>query len=656
MAIDYKRELNQEQYSVVMAGGGPMLVIAGAGSGKTRTLTYRVARLIETGEKPDRILLATFTNKAAREMLSRVEKLTSLDTGRLWGGTFHRIANLILRRQGHLVGYRPHYTILDTDDVRRLLNSCISELRIDARTEKFPKGDLLADIFSFHANTGETLERVIARKYPFFRHRLDEIRQAAALYTKKKREMNLMDFDDLLANWLKVLKEHPRVLDLYAEKFVHILVDEYQDTNAVQAEILDLLSSRHRNLMVVGDDSQSIYSFRGADFTNILRFPERYPDVKLFKLETNYRSTPEILELANLSIINNREQFQKELKAVRGEGVKPVCVPLRHASQQADFVSQRIIELIMNGVPLREIAVLYRAHHHSMELQMEMTRRGIPYEVRSGMRFFEQAHIKDVTAYLRLLVNPLDETAWKRVLQLHDRIGKTTADRLWRWLSRMPDPLSAVRSAQEAGVVPRAAGEGFRRFLATLERLSGPSVGGSPGPCIEAVLDNFYRDYLRDTYSDSAAREDDLTQLGLFSGRFEDLESFLGELALLTGMTEDYERYGDRRAGEDRVVLSSIHQAKGLEWTAVFLIGCAEGMMPLGRALQEPGGEEEERRLFYVGSTRAKDHLYLCYPLMDHGRGVGYTVLKASRFIEELETRRLGRVDRPYQEWVIDEA
>jgi DNA helicase-2/ATP-dependent DNA helicase PcrA len=319
-------------------------------------------------------------------------------------------------------------------------------------------------------------------------------------------------------------------------------------------------------------------------------------------------------------------------------------------------VSQRIIELIMNGVPLHEIAVLYRAHHHSMELQMEMTRRGIPYEVRSGMRFFEQAHIKDVTAYLRLLVNPLDETAWKRVLKLYDKIGKTTADKLWRWLSRMPDPLSAIRSALDAGVVSKGAREGFQRFLTTLESLSDRSVGRSPGPCIEAVLDTFYRDYLRDTYSDSAAREDDLTQLGLFSARFEDLESFLGELALLTNMTEDYERYADRQPGEDRVVLSSIHQAKGLEWTAVFLIGCAEGMMPLGRALQEPGGEEEERRLFYVGSTRAKDHLYLCYPLMDYSRGLGYTVLKTSRFIEELETRSLGRVDRPYQEWVIDEA
>ncbi|HOD34641.1 MAG TPA: ATP-dependent helicase [Syntrophales bacterium] len=656
MAIDYEKELNKEQYGVVMGGGGPMLVIAGAGSGKTRTLTYRVARLIEIGQRPEGILLATFTNKAAREMLSRVEGLTALDISRLWGGTFHRIANRVLRRQGHLLGYGPHFTILDADDARQLLNASISELRIDAKTEKFPKGDVLADILSFHANTGESLERVVARRYPFFSHRLDEMLRVSAHYGEKKRKMNLMDFDDLLVNWLRVLKEHPRVLDFYAEKFVHLLVDEYQDTNALQAEILDLLSSRHRNLMVVGDDSQSIYSFRGANFTNILKFPERYPDVKLFKLETNYRSTPEILALANLSILNNREQFQKALRAVREEGVKPVLVPLRNASQQAHFVSQRVIELIMEGVPLHEIAVLYRAHHHSMELQMEMTRRGIPFEIRSGIRFFEQAHIKDVTAYLRLLVNPFDETAWKRVLLLYDKIGKTTAEKIWRWLSARPDPLSAARSGQAAGIVSKGAQAGYGRFVKTLETLSGPPVGRNPGTCIETVVEAFYRDYLREHYSDSATREEDLMQLALYSTRFEDLESFLGELALLTTMTEDYDPYASRRTEEDRVILSSIHQAKGLEWTAVFIIWCAEGMMPLARALQEPGGEEEERRLFYVGTTRAKDHLYLCYPLTDYSRGMGYGVLKTSRFIEELETRRLGRVERPYQEWVIDEA
>jgi len=656
LAIDYDRELNKEQYSVVMAEGGPMLVIAGAGSGKTRTLTYRVARLIDVGEGPEGILLATFTNKAAREMLSRVEGLTSLDISRLWGGTFHRIANRVLRSQGHLLGYKPHYTILDADDTRQLLNSCISELRVDAKTEKFPKGDILADIFSFHSNTGESIDRVVARRYPFFSYRIDEIHQVSAFYGRKKQEMNLMDFDDLLVNWLRVLKEYPRVLDAYAEKFVHILVDEYQDTNALQGEILDLLSSRHRNLMVVGDDSQSIYSFRGANFANILRFPERYPDAKLFKLETNYRSTPEILELANLSILNNRDQFQKELRAVRGEGVKPVLVPLRNASQQANFVSQRVIELIMEGIPLREIAVLYRAHHHSMELQMEMTRRGIPFEVRSGIRFFEQAHIKDVTAFLRLVVNPFDETAWKRVLLLYDKIGKTTAEKLWRWLSARPDPLAAIRSAQAAGVISKGAQAGYQRFIKTLEHLSDPSVGRSPGACIEVILESFYRDYLQTNYSDSVTREEDLSQFGLFSARFKDLESFLGELSLLTNVTEEYEPYTSRQREEDRVVLSSIHQAKGLEWASVFIIWCAEGMMPLARALQEPGGEEEERRLFYVGTTRAKDQLYLCYPLMDYSRGRGYNVLKTSRFIEELETRRLGRIEHPYQEWTVDET
>jgi len=261
-----------------------------------------------------------------------------------------------------------------------------------------------------------------------------------------------------------------------------------------------------------------------------------------------------------------------------------------------------------------------------------------------------------VTAYLRLLVNPFDETAWKRVLLLYDKIGKTTAEKIWRWLSARPDPLSAVRSEQTAGVVSKGAQTGYRRFIKTLHTLSGPSVGRNPGACIEAVLEAFYRDYLRENYSDSVTREEDLAQLASFSTRFEDLESFLGDLALLTNMTEEYEPYTSRQKEEERVVLSSIHQAKGLEWAAVFLIWCAEGMMPLGRALQEPGGEEEERRLFYVGTTRAKDHLYLCYPLTDYSRGLGYGVLKTSRFIEELETRTLGRVERPYEEWSVDEA
>ncbi|MCU0555211.1 MAG: ATP-dependent helicase, partial [Syntrophales bacterium] len=401
MPIDYTKDLNPEQYRVVTVEGGPVLVIAGAGSGKTRTLTYRVARLIETGIPPERILLATFTNKAAREMLGRVELLSGVDTRRLWGGTFHHIANRVLRRNGDRLGYARNYSIMDTDDTKSLLNACIADAGIETKGGRFPKGDVLGDIIGFSLNTLTPLEEVIDRKFPHFGALVEDIRDIARAYGERKRSLNLMDFDDLLANWLALLRNHPDVLQDYAERFQHVLVDEYQDTNRLQAAILDLLGSRHRNLTVVGDDHQSIYSFRGANFENILRFPDRYPDVKLFKLETNYRSTPQILDLANRSIIRNRDQFRKELRAVRKGGFKPVYIPVRNVSLQAAFVARRIMDLIMEGIPVREIAVLYRAHYHSMELQMELTRRGVPFEIRSGIRFFEMAHVKDITSYLR---------------------------------------------------------------------------------------------------------------------------------------------------------------------------------------------------------------------------------------------------------------
>ena len=370
--ISYEKELNPDQMSVVFAEGGPMLIIAGAGSGKTRTLTYRVARLIEKGLAPDRILLATFTNKAAREMLTRVERLIGVDTSRLWGGTFHHIANRILRRHAPLLGYGTHYAIADDEDASQLINTCIAELGIDTKGERFPKGRVLNDIISYSVNTGTDLESVVADRIPYFSRWTGEILEVALLYRQRKREANLMDFDDLLLNWRELLRSHPDVRADYGRLFEHILVDEYQDTNLIQAEIVDLLASVHRNLMVVGDDSQSIYSFRGANFENILQFPEKYRDARIYKLEANYRSTPEILHLANRSIRHNEIQFHKELRPVRRRGVRPKLVSTLNAVSQAGFVAQRIVELLSDGVPMHEIAVLYRAHYHSMELQLSL--------------------------------------------------------------------------------------------------------------------------------------------------------------------------------------------------------------------------------------------------------------------------------------------
>jgi DNA helicase-2/ATP-dependent DNA helicase PcrA len=405
--IDYRKELNEQQYAAVTAaGGGPMLVIAGAGSGKTRTLTYRVAWLVEQGVPPERILLLTFTNKAAREMLRRVEGLLPMDVSAIWGGTFHHVANRLLRRHAKLIGYGNDFTILDREDSKDMLDACITDAGIDTKAERFPKGDVLAEIYSLVVNTERSIERVLAEQYDYFSHLVEQIRKLQRLYAERKVKANAMDYDDLLVNALRLFQEFKEVGDRYREQFLHVLVDEYQDTNKIQADLIDAIAMQHRNLMVVGDDAQSIYSWRGANYRNILSFPERYPSAKTFKIEVNYRSVPAILKLANDAIKGNVHQFAKHLQPVRQGGAKPWLVPCADGNQQSQFVAQRILELRDEGVALNEIAVLYRAHFHAMELQMELTKRNIPYVITSGLRFFEQAHVKDVSCFLKVAVNP----------------------------------------------------------------------------------------------------------------------------------------------------------------------------------------------------------------------------------------------------------
>ena len=653
--IDYEKELNEEQLRVVMEAGGALLVIAGAGSGKTRTLTFRVARLIESGVRPEQILLATFTNKAARSMLSRVNQLIVQDIDRLWGGTFHHIAHRILRANSDLLGYERNFTIMDSEDARQLMNTCISAAAIDPKGDKFPKGEILRDIASLAVNTESSYEQVVFGRYPFFFHQMEGIQSIISRYNQRKKALNIMDFDDLLINCRRLLADHPAVLQAYAGRFQHVLVDEYQDTNIIQAEMMDLLASVHRNLMVVGDDSQSIYSFRGAHFANIIKFPEKYPECIIFKLETNYRSTPEILHLANMSITNNEQQYQKELKAVRSCGVRPVLAPARNVLQQADFVCQRILELMRDGVSLHDMAVLYRAHYHSMELQMEMTRRGIPFEIRSGIRFFEQAHIKDVTSFMRIVLNPLDELAWKRILGLYAKVGKVTADKVWTFISRQEKPLTAVLTEAFPKSAPKSALPGLLGCQNTFRRiLEAASWENDPAGLIDKILESGYRELLRQRFADSASRLEDLDQFILFADKYASTEDFINQLALLTNMAEEGDADIELKA-DNRVVLSTIHQAKGLEWSAVFMIWCAEGRLPLQRALNDPDGEAEERRLFYVATTRAKDQLYLCYPVFDYSRGMGSLPLSPSRFIRELSPATLRAKDRPYEQWTIDD-
>lgn len=654
--IDFSKELNEEQYRVVTAEPGPLLVIAGAGSGKTRTLTYRVAWLLEKGVPPDSILLATFTNKAARSMLSRVEGLVGEQAREVWGGTFHSLGNRILRRHARRMGYESNYSILDRDDAQQLVASSIVEAGITTKSDRFPKAAQLLDIISLAANTSIPLEKVLLERFPSTAPFVTDILKVAFRYRLRKQELNVMDFDDLLLKWYDLLAEHDDIREEYAEKFQHILVDEYQDTNIIQAKILDLLSSRHGNIMVVGDDSQSIYSFRGADYRNILSFPKRYAGSRMFKLETNYRSTPPILNLANLSIINNQRQYEKQLRAVRSGGVRPVYAPLVDASHQADFVVRRILELADEGVPLDEIAVLYRAHHHAMELQMELVRQDIPFVVRSGIRFFEQAHIKDMNAYLRLAANPCDELAWRRVLGLYGGIGKARAGAIWEKLAAGTDPRRHIFSEEIEVGLSKTALPGLRVLRSNLKRLFEAASGDDPGRTIETMLtEGGYGTIMRDRYDNFQSREEDLRQLAEFSRRFESLHDFLTDLALMTNLDDDKGMFPeDRRNGwipGGKVVLSTIHQAKGLEWSVVFMIRCSEGCLPLSRALREPGGEDEERRLFYVAATRAKDRLYLCHAVNEGGRGGWSRSCAPSRFINELAYSCPSPGELPFEQW-----
>ncbi len=626
--IDYRKELNEQQLAAVTAGEGPMLVIAGAGSGKTRTLTYRVAWLVEHGVAPERILLLTFTNKASREMLRRVENLLPTDISAIWGGTFHHVGNRMLRRHAKLLGYGNDFTILDREDARDMLDACIAEAGIDTKAERFPKGDVLAEVYSLAVNTERSIERVLGEQYDYFSHLAGPIKTLRDVYSERKLKANAMDYDDLLVNALRLFQEHKEVGERYREQFLHVLVDEYQDTNKIQADLIDAVAMLHRNLMVVGDDAQSIYSWRGANYKNILSFPNRYPSARIFKIEVNYRSVPPILQLANDAIKANVHQFAKNLRPVRTGGAKPWLVPCPDANQQSQFVAQRILELRDEGVTLNEIAVLYRAHFHAMELQMELTRRNIPYVITSGLRFFEQAHIKDVACFLKVAINPRDEMAFKRIARLLPGIGGATADKLWREFHGKPLPATHP-------VVPKKAAAEWKQVAGVFEALRKCRADSVPDRMIEQVVDGFYNDYLKARYPNARAREEDLHQLAFFAAQFKSAEDFLSQLALLTNLeADDANLISDNE--QEFVRLSTVHQAKGQEWKAVFAIGLCDGMFPLSRSLDNLEGEEEERRLFYVAITRAKDELYLAYPLFRMIGGDSGGFQRPSRFLVEI--------------------
>jgi DNA helicase-2/ATP-dependent DNA helicase PcrA len=451
-----------------------------------------------------------------------------------------------------------------------------------------------------------------------------------------------MDYDDLLLNWLLLLRKHDDVRRQLGARFAHILVDEYQDTNRLQADVVETMLGGERNLMVVGDDAQSIYAFRGAEYANILSFPERFPGCATFRLETNYRSLPPILDLANASIMHNTKQFPKTLRAVREGGEPPVLSAAPTPEAQASFVAQQVLELIDEGTPLAEIAVLYRNHSHSLEIEVELTRRNVPYEVRSGLRFFEQRHVKDVLAHLRFVANPRDEVAFARAARLRPRLGQRLVAKVWQAVADSKDPLAALGRLDGKGIgLPGAAAHSARQLADLLEKLAG--LRGRPGEMVREVLAGGYREYVRAQLENASSRLDDLEQLGLFADGYEGLDAFLDEVSLMNELSgEDVAAEPGER---ERVTLSTVHQAKGLEWRAVFLVWLAEGRFPSARAEDV----EEERRLFYVACTRAKDELYLCYPMVARDRYRVDIITEPSRFVSELP-------EAAYQRWLVQEG
>ena len=635
-AIDFKAALNDEQFAAVTAPPGPMLVLAGAGSGKTRTLTYRVAYLLSQGIQAHEILLLTFTNKAAKEMLHRVEDLTGIPGHRFWGGTFHHIGHKVLRIHGEAIGLPKSFTILDSEEADGFLRDTVEESdKVFFKDKIHPRAGVLFEIISFARNTQRPLPEVISANYPQHEEISDRIAAFAQTYRERKRKQCVLDYDDLLEYWLELLQKAPDVAAYFSHRFRHVLVDEYQDTNTLQSQIVDLMGAHH-HVMAVGDDAQCIYTWRGANFENILTFPDRHPGTQIYHVETNYRSTPEILEFANgvLAAQPKGRHFDKSLKAARSSGEQPFLVQVMDSREQAQFVCQRLKGLHDEGRPLADVAVLYRAHFQALDMQLELSRLGIPYVITSGVRFFEQAHVRDLVALLRFVYNPTDTMAWQRVAVLLPKVGDKGAMKLYNLAldqarATQKNYINALASPEVAAKVPTGAKEEWPKLMDSLLQVADTMRTMKPANAVEVAIDGWYGDYLKGAFANYSSRMDDLKSLIGFAGRYEEMQDLLAQIVLLNSETSDRSVDPD----QDALKLTTVHQAKGLEYGVVFLIGLADGQFPLRRAI-EADDVEEERRLFYVAVTRAKDELYLLYPRVNT-KGGPQMLMQISRFLQE---------------------
>jgi DNA helicase-2/ATP-dependent DNA helicase PcrA len=636
LLAQFDTDLNETQRLAATAPDGANLILAGPGSGKTRVITYRVAYLIARGVPAGSILLVTFTRRAAREMVHRLEGLVGPDAAKVWAGTFHHVGNRLLRQTAPLLGYQPNFTILDSEDQLDLMRLAMTDAGLAGKEKMAPKPAQVLHFLSFGINTGQTVKQVVAARAPDLVEWVSGIEKVDEAFAARKRAANSVDYDDLLVLWRRLLQEFPDQLDRQARMFRHILVDEMQDTNALQMGIVESIArAGEGNLTAVGDDAQSIYRFRGANYDNILKFPERHPGAKVFALDVNYRSTPQVVALTNASIARNKTGFAKDLTSARSDGLLPTVVASATVFEEASVVGQLILEARDSGVALGRMAVLYRNHYDSIVLQGELLNRGIPYTIRSGMRFFEQAHVKDVLAYLRVVANPSDEASWRRLLLLLPGIGSVKAAAVFRHISQAPDPLKALESAETMAVVPPKSRGFFAAFVGDVQRIRGTGPERNPAAAIAAVLKGGYRSTLKEKYDRADNRLADLEQFAVLASKYESLEQLLSDL-LLAG-----DVYGiDSTSGtdsEDVLVLSTVHQAKGLEWSHVFVIRLIEETFPHYRSLGEPDGEEEERRIFYVAVSRAMNELTLTYPSSVTKGSYGPTVFTTpSRFITEI--------------------
>jgi DNA helicase II / ATP-dependent DNA helicase PcrA len=624
--IEYQRELNPAQLEAVESIQGPHLVIAGAGSGKTRVLVHRVAYLVEQGVAPEQILLLTFTRRSAEEMLRRASLLLDERCKKVSGGTFHSFANQILRKYAKFLELNNNFTILDQSDAEDAVNLIRTQLNFHKSEKRFPRKHAILEVISKSVNKSEELSAVLLEEYPQFIEFADEIKKIRDEYNKYKWQKSLLDYDDLLVFLKNLLTKHETVRSTLNAKYKYIMVDEYQDTNKLQAHIACLLAADQGNIMVVGDDAQSIYSFRGANFKNIIDFPAIFKGTKIITLEENYRSTQPILNLTNAVIACAKEKFEKNLYTKKTEGEIPVFIDCPNENAQSVFVAEKILELREEGVALKDMAVLFRSGWHSNDLEIELSSRNIPFAKYGGQKFVEAAHIKDLVSYLRIVYNGHDQVSWLRVLLLIPRIGLKTANKIMEVILDQPRLGQLCQKNEE-----------LKKLFELLKNVD--LQQDSPAEIIERFL-GYYQPLLRIKYDDFNKRLNDLDSLLRIAQRYKTTEQFLVDMAL-----EPPERMlVEPKALADKedvpLTLSTIHSAKGLEWHTVFIIYVAEGHLPSYLSLETEEQIEEERRLFYVAATRAKVNLFLLKPHLDRSSGSfmdggGAVFTQVSRFLEQ---------------------